>query len=80
MKKSFSFCLMLLLLSLCGCDRNTEINDTRFVLDTVATITADCDEETLDGAFSLCSDYVYGDKSSSTGWQMSQAISTRPIT
>ena len=48
---------MLLLFSLCGCDRNNEISDTRFVLDTVATLTADCDEETLDRAFSVCSDY-----------------------
>lgn len=48
---------MLLLLSLCGCDRNTEISDTRFVLDTVATITADCDEKILDEAFSVCTKY-----------------------
>ncbi len=57
MKKSFSVCLLLLLFSLCGCDRNTELSDTRFVLDTVATITADCDEKTLNGAFSVCSKY-----------------------
>ena len=57
MKKSFSVCLILLLLSLCGCDRNTEISDTRFALDTVVTLTADCDEDTLNGAFSVCSDY-----------------------
>lgn len=57
MKKSFSVCLILLLLSLCGCDRNTEISDTRFALDTVVTITADCDLQTLDGAFSECSNF-----------------------
>ncbi len=57
MKKMLSVCFVLLLLSLSGCDRNTEISETRFVFDTVATITADCDEETLIGAFSLCSDY-----------------------
>lgn len=57
MKKSFSVCLILLLLSLCGCDRNTEISDTRFALDTVVTLTAECDSQTLDGAFSLCKNY-----------------------
>ena len=48
---------MVLLLSLCGCDRNNDISETRFVLDTVATLTADCDKALLDEAFSLCSDY-----------------------
>lgn len=57
MKKKISVYIILLLLSLCGCNRNTEISDTRFVLDTVATLTADCDEKILDGAFSVCSDY-----------------------
>ncbi len=56
-KKRISVYLILLLLSLCGCDRNRENSDTRFVLDTVAIITADCDEETIDGAFSVCSNY-----------------------
>lgn len=57
MRKTVSFGLIILLLSLCGCDRNTEISETRFVLDTVATLTASCDRDTLNGAFSLCSDY-----------------------
>ncbi len=57
MKKTVSFGLIFLLLSLCGCDRNTEISETRFALDTVVTLTAHCDGETLNGAFSLCSDY-----------------------
>jgi len=57
MKKRFSVYIILLLFSLCGCDRNNEVSETRFVLDTVATLTADCDEKTLDGAFTVCSDY-----------------------
>ena len=55
MKKLTYLYVMLLLISLCGCEKNTE--QTRFVLDTVAKITADCDEETLSGAFSLCEEY-----------------------
>lgn len=57
MKNKASVCLLILLFSLCGCDRNNEISETRFMLDTVATLTADCSKETLNGAFSVCSDY-----------------------
>lgn len=34
-----------------------ENKDTRFLLDTVVTLTADCDSGTLDGAFALCESY-----------------------
>ncbi len=41
---------------LCGCSQQ-ENKDTRFLLDTVVTLTANCDNVTLDGAFALCEDY-----------------------
>lgn len=56
MKKS-CFCITLSLLILCGCGSKSEISDTRFMLDTVVTLTASCDEEAIDGAFSLCQNY-----------------------
>ncbi len=56
MKKILSINLSLVLLLLCGCSQQ-ENNDTRFLLDTVVTLTASCDSETLDGAFALCEDY-----------------------
>lgn len=52
MRKISVFCVILLLTALCGCEENSE--QTRFLLDTVATINADCNSETLSGAFSLC--------------------------
>ena len=55
MKKFASVYLILLLLSLCGCE--SEQTQTRFVLDTAATLTADCSEEVLNGAFELCEKY-----------------------
>ena len=46
---------MLILLLLCGCSAGEQDNSqTRFLLDTVADITALCDDETLSGAFELC--------------------------
>lgn len=46
---------MLILLLLCGCGAGEQDNSqTRFLLDTVADITASCDDETLSGAFELC--------------------------
>lgn len=46
---------MLILLLLCGCGAGEQDNSqTRFLLDTVADITALCDDETLSGAFELC--------------------------
>lgn len=57
MKKAVSLQMLLILILLCGCNGNKENTDTRFVLDTVATLTADCDKDTLDGAFDLCADF-----------------------
>lgn len=56
MKKIFLFCLFPFLISLCGCD-NTENTETRFVLDTVATLTADCSDDAISGAFAMCENY-----------------------
>ncbi len=57
MKKIISLNLSLVLLLLCGCTNAQENKDTRFLLDTVVTLTASCDSETLDGAFALCENY-----------------------
>ena len=49
--------MLLLLLLLCGCsqDENKALNsETRFLLDTACTVSADCDNETLSGAFAVC--------------------------
>lgn len=56
MKKLISVNISLLLVLLCGCTAN-ETKDTRFLLDTVVTLTAECDSDTLDGAFALCEKY-----------------------
>ena len=46
---------MLILLLLCGCNSGeTENSETRFLLDTVCTVTADCGDDIINGAFSLC--------------------------
>ena len=48
---------MLILLLLCGCNSGeTENSETRFLLDTVCTVTADCGDDIINGAFSLCED------------------------
>ena len=52
MRKLSVFCAMLVLVTLCGCEELKE--ETRFLLDTVANIKADCNGETLSGAFELC--------------------------
>ena len=57
MKKFISLNLGLILMLLCGCTNTQENNDTRFMLDTVVTLTASCDSKTLDGAFELCKEY-----------------------
>ena len=57
MKKIVSLNLCFVLLLLCGCSGNKENTDTRFMLDTVVTLTANCDDKTLDGAFELCKEY-----------------------
>ena len=56
MKKFTAVYLIFLLLSLCGCEENTN-SQTRFVLDTVATLTADCCDKVLNEAFLLCENY-----------------------
>lgn len=56
MKKILSINLSLVLLLLCSCAQQ-ENKDTRFLLDTVVTLTASCDSDTLDGAFALCKEY-----------------------
>lgn len=56
MKKIVSLNLSLVLLLLCGCIQQ-ENKDTRFLLNTVVTLTASCDSKTLDGAFALCREY-----------------------
>lgn len=55
MKKFTSVYLLLLAFCLCGCQSNTMSSDTQFILDTVATITANSD--VIDGAFELCRNY-----------------------
>ena len=58
MKKMLSVNMILVLLALCGCTSPQEnISETRFLFDTVITLTADCSEETMDGAFALCEKY-----------------------
>ena len=49
--------MMLILLLLCGCNSGeTENSETRFLLYTVCTVTADCGDDIINGAFSLCED------------------------
>ena len=57
MKKFISLQLLLVLTLLCGCTDNRENTDTRFMLDTVVSLTADCNDETLEKAFELCKGY-----------------------
>lgn len=54
MRDRITWSTFLLLFLLCACTPEGENTQTRFVLNTVAQITADCDDETLNGAFSLC--------------------------
>lgn len=57
MKKIISFNLSLVLLLLCGCAGTQENKDTRFLLNTVVSLSANCDDKVLDGAFELCREY-----------------------
>lgn len=57
MKKFISFFMTLALIMLCGCNNTRDNSDTRFLFNTVVTLTADCDDEVLSGAFSLCEKY-----------------------
>ena len=55
MKKSVTLPMMLILLLLCGCNSGERENsETRFLLDTVCTVTADCNDGVINSAFSLC--------------------------
>lgn len=55
MKKSVTLPMMLILLLLCGCNSGeTENSETRFLLDTVCNVTADCNDGVINSAFSLC--------------------------
>lgn len=56
MKKITSFWLIFLIITLCGCE-NKEKSETRFMLDTVVTLNADCNNEVMNGAFSICQNY-----------------------
>ena len=56
MKKIVSVQMLFVMLLLCGCAQN-ENTATQFVLDTVATITADCDTAVIGEAFAHCSQY-----------------------
>lgn len=50
--------IMVLLVVLCGCTDEAKNNSqTRFLFDTVVTLSVDCDNKTLDGAFRLCEEY-----------------------
>lgn len=57
MKKLTSVYLLLLAFCLCGCQSNSMSSDTQFILDTVATITANSDSDVINGAFELCQNY-----------------------
>ncbi len=53
------FCVILILVLLCSCNRTEqrENTDTRFLLDTFLTVTADSDRADLTAVFDACSDY-----------------------
>lgn len=57
MKKILSLNLSLVLILLCGCTSKQENKDTRFLFDTVVSLSAYCDSDTLEGAFALCKEY-----------------------
>lgn len=57
MKKIASVYILFLVLCLCGCQNNSANSQTRFLLNTVATLTADTSDEVLDGAFGVCQNY-----------------------
>lgn len=48
---------VLFLISLCGCSKSGQTSETRFLLDTVVTISADCQQELINQAFEKISDY-----------------------
>ena len=54
MRKFFCFALCLILFFTCSCSNKKESSDTRILMNTVVTITADCSMEIIDQAFDLC--------------------------
>ncbi|MCQ2455032.1 MAG: FAD:protein FMN transferase [Clostridia bacterium] len=57
MKKITSLGMALALVFLVGCENAPKTQkSSRFLLDTIVTLEAECDEQTLNEAFSLCSD------------------------
>ena len=57
MRKFLSINLLFVLLALCGCNDGAENKETRFLLDTIVSLQADCDDKTLEEAFELCAQY-----------------------
>ena len=57
MRKFLSLNLLFVLLVLCGCNDGAENKETRLLLDTIVSLQADCDDETLEEAFELCAQY-----------------------
>lgn len=58
MKKITSLSIVLFLIFLVGCTENEEnAKSSRFLLDTIITLDAECDNDTLNKAFSLCENY-----------------------
>lgn len=55
--KKISIPLLLVLLALCGCTGAQENTDTRLLLDTFVTLTADCDDGAIAAAFDECARY-----------------------
>ncbi len=57
MVKKVVFLLFALSLVICGCSPNTQNSATRFMMDTVITISANVDNRVLNEAFQICSQY-----------------------
>ena len=57
MKKLFIFLLIPTML-LCGCkdSERKSITQTRILMDTICTVTADCSKESINGSLNLCED------------------------
>lgn len=57
--KKFSFGILtaLVLVSFCACSKDAENSETRFLLDTVVTLSAQCSDKVLSSAFGECERY-----------------------